>query len=385
MAKSNHHLAVGLVAVVIASLIAVACTPQQAAPQGPNIPMVVITPVAGEKREVTLVKVVRTTLVNTNDALKKGDIAGARAAFKAYNADWNGIEIYIQFRSRDLYGQIETDLEAKVQKLLDAPQPNAAEIIPALEALMAKYDEAIKLVSTGPAISPLFDDVGALRIVRAPLLRYTGSALTAGDLATAKASFAKFKDNWGSVEALISVRSADADRDIVIALDKASAAMQQEKPDAAALSPLVAALLARYNFGVSLVTAAARNADLTKTTYTTADVQSAADVAAIAVELKASQALWEGKYYQEAGDHARRASGDLFNKVSVALAAKSADTALKTALDAYTALSDKNGDVSKVRAANQTAIDAVAVAQQALVGQFWADPKLKDAIAAAGR
>ena len=71
----------------------------------------------------------------------------------------------------------------------------------------------------------------------------------------------------------------------------------------------------------------------------------------------------------------------LFAKVSGALEAKNnADAPLKKALDAYTALSDKPGDLTTTRAAQKTAVEAAAVAQQVLVGQFWTDPKLQDAI-----
>ena len=56
---------------------------------------------------------------------------------------------------------------------------------------------------------------------------------------------------------------------------------------------------------------------------------------------------------------------------------------MQTALDAYIALADKAGDASAVTAANKAAAELIPVSQQWFVGQFWGDPKLKDAIAAA--
>lgn len=74
-------------------------------------------------------------------------------------------------------------------------------------------------------------------------------------------------------------------------------------------------------------------------------------------------------------------------KVSTVLKEKGGfDAALKTALDAYTALAGKTGDATTVVAKQLEAVRAAAVAQQVVVGQFWTDPKLQDAIrtAAAG-
>src|SRR6266542_862064 len=115
-----------------------------------------------DKKEIALVSAVRPNLVNLVDAAKKGDFAGAKKALKAYDTAWNGIEVYVSFRSSDTYTQIETLLQAKVTTLLDATPPNAVEIVPAAEALLAKYDDVIKIVTDGKPISPLFDDVAAL-------------------------------------------------------------------------------------------------------------------------------------------------------------------------------------------------------------------------------
>ena len=46
-------------------------------------------PAAGGRFEVTSIKAVRPTLVNTIDALKKGDTAKDRDAFEAYDTAWN--------------------------------------------------------------------------------------------------------------------------------------------------------------------------------------------------------------------------------------------------------------------------------------------------------
>jgi len=355
----------------------------QAAATSQPAPTVKPATATGEQKEVTLIKAVRPNLTNTIDALQKGDIAGAKKAFAAYDAAWNGVEVYVNFRSPQLYADLETDLQAKIQTLLDAPQPNAAAIVPVVQAELAKWDEAITLVSTGPPISPLFDDVAALRMLRADTIRAAAPLLKAGDAATAKPMLTAFINRWPDVEDLIHERSTDAYAEIEGAMAKVNTAVQQAKPDARELGPLVNVLTDRYNYGLSLVNAAARGADPTKTTYSKEDVQSAADLATIAAELKASLPLWQNGNFQDAAGHAQRASGQLFANVSGALKAKNADAAPLKALNAYTALSDKPGDASQVSAANKQAVEAVAVAQQWVGGQFWTDPKFKDALSAA--
>lgn len=136
-------------------------------------------------KEVALVSAVRPTLVTTQELVKKGDMAGAKKAFVGYNAAWNGVEVYTNHRSRALYAELESELEAKIQLGLDAPQPTAATLLPLLDQIIAKYDEVIRLSAEGPAISPLFDDIATIRMTRASL-RQVSPALKSGDLATAK-------------------------------------------------------------------------------------------------------------------------------------------------------------------------------------------------------
>ena len=337
-----------------------------------------------DKKEIALVSAVRPNLVNLVDAAKKGDFAGAKKALKAYDTAWNGIEVYVSFRSSDTYTQIETVLQAKVTTLLDATPPNAVEIVPAAEALLAKYDDVIKIVTDGKPISPLFDDVAALRILRTNTIRDATPALKAGDVATAKSLLRTFITKWADVEDLIHERSADAYADVENAMAKVNTAIEKSSTTASELSPLADTLSNRFNYALSLVNAAARGADVTKAGFTKEDVQSAASLASIQAELKASLVAWQGGKYQEAGEHARNADGKIFPSVAGALKAKNgADTAVQKALDVYAALSDKPGDANTVIAAQKAAFEAVAIGQQWIVGQFWTDPKLKDAITAA--
>src|ERR1700733_2538264 len=69
----------------------------------------------GERFEVAGIKAVRPTLVDTIAALQQGDVAKAKSAFEAYDSGWNGIEVYINVRSRDLYQAIELNYQKKIE------------------------------------------------------------------------------------------------------------------------------------------------------------------------------------------------------------------------------------------------------------------------------
>jgi hypothetical protein len=101
----------------------------------------------------------------------------------------------------------------------------------------------------------------------------------------------------------------------------------------------------------------------------------AASLGAMQRDLRASLSGSESS----AREVAHLVSGPRFDAVSAALQARSgADKAVKKALDAYTALVDQPGaSPAQLRAANQAAVEALAIGQQALVGQFWTDPVLQ--------
>src|SRR5712692_4486309 len=100
----------------------------------------------GERFEITSVKAVRPTLVDTVAALQKRDIAAAKAAFAAYDSLWNGIEMYVSTRSKDMYDALEHVLQARIEKAFGAPNPDVAALLADAQAMLVKYDEAIDMV-----------------------------------------------------------------------------------------------------------------------------------------------------------------------------------------------------------------------------------------------
>jgi hypothetical protein len=204
------------------------------------------TGATSERFEVSSIKSVRPTLVNTISALQKQDVAGAKAAFEAYDRAWNGVEVYINFRFIDMYNLIEHTYQDRITKALNEPNPNVPVITADAQMMLSKFDEAISMVEKAQPISPLFDDVARLRIARANLLPVI-PALKAGDFAKAREGVSGFRRNWTNVEGLIKARSQDARDAIDKGLTDIDAALKQDKPNADQVSSMVSALNLKYN------------------------------------------------------------------------------------------------------------------------------------------
>jgi len=213
---------------------------------------------AGERFDVTGVKAVRPTLVDTIAALQKRDIAGAKAAFEAYDSLWNGIEMYVSTRSKDMYDALEHVLQARIEKAFGASNPDAAALLADAQAMLVKYDEAIDMVAKAAPLNPLWDDIARLRIVRAHL-REVPPALKAGNFAKARKSFAAFDNTWDSIEDMIKARSADDYVAIEKGMIEIEKALMPEKPDVAQVTALVNGVMAKYNTSVTELIKEARS------------------------------------------------------------------------------------------------------------------------------
>jgi hypothetical protein len=209
--------------------------------------------------EVTSLKTLRPTLVNTVAALQKKDAAGAKAAMEAYDSIWNGVEVYISTRSEAAYNDLEHNYQAKLTEGLNKPNPDTAALLPEAQAMLKKYDETIAMVEKAAPLNRLYDDVARLRLERAHLREVT-PALKAGNLAKARTSFEAFNDNWDNIEDLVKVRSISAYTGIekgMIAIEKA---LTPAKPDIDPLITQVADVMMQYNTIVAQVTKEAREA-----------------------------------------------------------------------------------------------------------------------------
>jgi tetratricopeptide (TPR) repeat protein len=237
------------IATFIACLVLTVLTSATAAAQAP----------AGGRFEVSSLKAVRPALVNTISALEKGDVKAAKAAFGAYDSGWNGIEVYINVRSIDMYNELEHTYQSRIAEGLNAAAPNAAALLADARAMLAKYDEAIATIEKAAPLNRLFDDVARLRIVRAHL-REVNPALKSGDFAKARESFGAFNDNWDSIEDLVKERSIEAYTGIEKGMIQIERALMPDKPNVDEVISLTTGVMDQYNAIVAQVTKEARSA-----------------------------------------------------------------------------------------------------------------------------
>ena len=213
-----------------------------------------------ERFEIASIKAIRPTLVGTIAALQQRDVARARAAFADYDSGWNGIEVYINARSKDVYRLLELEFQPRIIKALDKPDPDISEVLTDVQAMLVKFDEAVSMFAREAPLNPLYDDVARLRIVRAHLREVT-PALKAGNLAKARKSFEAVEDGWFNIEDIVRAQSLDA----YVAIESGMLQIEQallmaDQPDVAAVIGLVGGVMNQYNAVVTEVQKQARSA-----------------------------------------------------------------------------------------------------------------------------
>jgi hypothetical protein len=216
------------------------------------------TPSADERFEVTSIKMARAPLLETIMALQMRDIARAKEAFDAYDGVWNGIEVYVNIRSKEMYQAIELNFQARIAKALGAPNPDIPALLADAQAMLAKYDQMIELVQKSAPLNPLYDDVARLRIVRSAL-REIDPALKAGNVVKARKYNDDFQDGWFNIEDFVRSRSLDAYVAIEGGMVHLSEALMPDKPDVAQVAALINAVMAQYNAVVIELMKEARN------------------------------------------------------------------------------------------------------------------------------
>ena len=237
----------------IIAILAIASCPGAASAAEPN------TSATLERFEVSSIKAVRPLLDQTLSAIRDGDLTRAKQIFAAYDSAWNGIEVYINIRSKALYEVLELDLQAKITKALDTNNPDVPQLVSDAQTMLAKYDDVIDLVANAPPLNPIYDDLARLRIVRAHL-REVSPALKAGNLAKARKSFEAFDDMWFDIEDFVRAQSLDAYVAIERGMLQIEEALMPEMPDIARVQTLVAGVMSQYNTVVTEVQKQARTA-----------------------------------------------------------------------------------------------------------------------------
>ena len=212
---------------------------------------------AGERYEVTSIKRVRPTLVNTLDALKKGDVARAKDAFEAYDTAWNGIEVYINTRDRDMYNELEKNYQTKIEEALNAPKPDVSGALVNAQAMLAKYDQAIAMVEKASPLNPLYDDIARVRTARSPL-RIVNPAMKEGNVTKAQKAFAAFRANWPGIREFVKMRSAEAYDTVEKGIPDLDTALKSPQPSADQVAGLVNGMMGKINAVTFQLTTEAR-------------------------------------------------------------------------------------------------------------------------------
>jgi len=232
---------------IVTSVAAQAASPQRSAAQA----------AAGQRFEVTSIKAVRPTLVSTVDSLKNGDVAKAREAFEAYDTAWNGIEVYINTRDRDMYNELEKNYQAKIEEALSAARPDVAAVLSNAQAMLAKYDQAIAMIEKAAPLNPLYDDIARIRTARSPL-RIVNPAMKDGNSAKARKAFASFRTNWPAIRELVKMRSGEAHDAVEKGIADLDAAFKSSQPSADQVADLVNGMMGKINAVVFQLTNDAR-------------------------------------------------------------------------------------------------------------------------------
>jgi hypothetical protein len=214
-------------------------------------------PAGGQRFEVTSIKAVRPTLVNTIDALKKGDTVKAKEAFEAYDTAWNGIEVYINTRDREMYNELEKNYQSKIEEGLNAPKPDVPGLLSNAQAMLAKYDQAIAMVEKAAPLNPLYDDIARLRTARSPL-RNINPAIKEGNVSKAQKAFAAFRTNWPGIRDFVKTQSAEASDTVERGIADLDAALKGQQPSADQVAGLVNGMMGKINAVVFQLTTEAR-------------------------------------------------------------------------------------------------------------------------------
>lgn len=211
-----------------------------------------------DTKEVALIKGAREPVAKTQQALESGNMEVARQVWATYDPLWNAMEVYVSFRSKENYDDLEKNWQAKITEAFGSTTINPNDIIPMTNAMLATWDEALSLAETGPAISPLFDDVAEIREARQPL-RAASAALGKGNIADAKAAFNQFSGSaWPQIQGLYQQHTPEAFQDLENAIAGANPVFDSSTSTVEELLSALQELNTKFGAGQVALTQVAR-------------------------------------------------------------------------------------------------------------------------------
>ena len=334
------------------------------------------TPIASANKsyEVTTLKSFSPFIAAWQRAIAKKNIPAAKEAEEKYGAKWQGLEVYINHRSLPLYIDMEVDTQFAIADELKKEKPDFSLLRELSAHLKEDLKASIQMAQSGPVLSPLFKDLVSLRELRGKSLNIARKALISNslDIAKAKSSFLIFKEGFPAIVSLIDACSIAAGDEIQAALDAADAVFSDPNATVEQMTTANSKLINRYGFGVNLVNAAARTANLKKLAITDSDKEKLTQLNVINLAL-----LEDLPAAGETGSNSafavlQPALESLGRRINIV-------GALRTALAAYDKSVKANppNAADEIQVAKKAALEAVAITQQALVGQFWGSPELQ--------
>ena len=188
---------------------------------------------AADRFEVASIKAVRPTLVRTVDALQKNNPKAAKEAFGDFDSAWNGIEVYINTRSPEMYNALERDLQAKITAGLNESSPNVANMLALRQDDAREIRRSDRDGRKGPAARPAVRRRrAAADRPRAPARGEPGAQGRRSRRRRASHS-GEFDEKWDSIEDLIKERDIKAYNMIEDGMTQIGLALKQASPDVA--------------------------------------------------------------------------------------------------------------------------------------------------------
>jgi hypothetical protein len=321
------------------------------------------------------------------EAVKTCDLEAARVAYNEAEEVFNAVEIDHQFASPERYMFFEhIYIQDQVPSGLglEGDEPyDCATNTKLAEEQAAAWDEVVEFVTDNPELkSPLFTDIAVLRGInqgiRSARLALDGrpeatpqTPSTAADPAAAAAHWAEFVADYPVARELIAFRNEALATEVDGLVDAVSAAFAG---DQATASAALAALAPRFSLGINLVTAAARNSIPSQSTQPVFDPDafSSADFLGdlIITLFDMRDSIEDGTAEAAAlikTDYDDWLQYPLSFKTGGALTR--ADAAMTTAVNNYVA--------AQTPATAKALNDAINIAEQVLVGQYWGTPELE--------
>jgi hypothetical protein len=114
---------------------------------------------AADSKEVTTLKTLAPFIATWKSTIAKKNVAAAKQAAEQYEAKWQGLEVYVNYRSLPLYQDMEVYTQFAMEDELEKDAPDFKLLTKQVAHLKADLDLSIQMAKLGPELSLLFEDL----------------------------------------------------------------------------------------------------------------------------------------------------------------------------------------------------------------------------------